>query len=82
MTPIYIISVIVSLIVMIAYQFIDAKLNQNGSFSIPMAIMLFIFSLIPLFNFCAAFITIIALLIDLIEKSRFEINVNNIKFKK
>ena len=82
MTSIYIISVVVSVIVMIACQFIDAKLNNNGSFSIPMAIMLCIFSLIPLFNLCASVIYIVVLLIGLIDSGRFEINVNNINFKK
>ena len=82
MISIYIISVVVSVIVMIACQFINAKLNHNGSFSIPMAVMLLIFSLIPLFNLCATAVYIVVLLIVLIDDDRFEINVNNIKFKK
>ena len=67
---------------MIVCQFINAKLNNNGSFSIPMAVMLVIFALIPVFNLCASVIHIIVLLIGLIDAGRFEINVNNIKFKK
>ena len=81
MPTIYIISVVVSVIVMIACQFIDAKLINNGSFSIPMAIMICIFSLIPLFNLCASVLYIVVLLIGLVDSGRFEINVTTLNSK-
>ena len=82
MNSIYIISVVVSVIVMISCQVIDAKLNNNGVFSIPLMLILLMCSFVPVFNlFCAAGYILI-LLVRLIDANRFEINVNNIKFKK